>query len=78
MDNELLLVWQLVNELSEQLAHNQKITTTLKSQAGALKVNTSLHLRSTESNPYKSKEHASEATAGFTLRRVNADISEGP
>lgn len=38
MDNELLLVWQVVNELSEQLAHNQKLTSALKSQAGVLKV----------------------------------------
>lgn len=58
MDNELLLVWQVVNELSEQLSHNQKLASALKSQAGVL------------------KEHASEATAGFALRRVNADISK--
>ena len=38
MDNELVLVWQVVNELSEQLAHNQKLTNALKSQAGLLKV----------------------------------------
>ena len=77
MDNELLLVWQVVNELSEQLAHNQKLTSALKSQAGVLKVKTPW-LYSTVSYPYKLKEHASEATAGFALRRVNADISKGP
>jgi hypothetical protein len=38
MDNELLRVWQLVHELSDQLAHNQKIANTLQSQAGVLKV----------------------------------------
>jgi hypothetical protein len=38
MDSELLRVWQLVHELSDQLAHNQKIANTLQSQAGALKV----------------------------------------
>jgi hypothetical protein len=38
MDNELLRVWQLVHELSDQLAHNQKIASTLQSQAGVLKV----------------------------------------
>jgi len=26
---------------------------------------------------YKLKEHASEATTGFALRRVNVDISKG-
>ena len=29
MDNELICVWQLVNELSKQLAQNQKLTNTL-------------------------------------------------
>jgi hypothetical protein len=38
MENELILVWQVVNELSEQLAHNQKLTNALKTQAGLLKV----------------------------------------
>jgi hypothetical protein len=38
MDNELIRVWQLVNELSEQLAQNQKLANTLHSQAGSLKV----------------------------------------
>jgi hypothetical protein len=41
MDNELLRIWQLVHELSEQLAHNQKITSALQSQASALKVSLS-------------------------------------
>ncbi|KAK0500704.1 hypothetical protein EDD18DRAFT_1145496 [Armillaria luteobubalina] len=36
MDGELMRVWQLVHELSEQLAHNQKLTATLQSQARAL------------------------------------------
>ncbi|KDR85558.1 hypothetical protein GALMADRAFT_132240 [Galerina marginata CBS 339.88] len=58
MENDLLLVWQVVNELSEQLAHNQKLTSALQSQAGVL------------------KEQATQATAGFALRRVNADISK--
>lgn len=38
MDNELMRVWQLVHELSDQLSHNQKLTNTLQSQAGSLKV----------------------------------------
>lgn len=38
MDNELLRVWELVRELSDQLALNQKIASTLQSQAGVLKV----------------------------------------
>ncbi|KAH9486417.1 hypothetical protein JR316_0000481 [Psilocybe cubensis] len=58
MENDaLVLVWQVVNELSEQLAHNQKLTAALQSQAGVLKATT-------------------QATAGFALRRVNADISK--
>jgi len=76
MENELLLVWQVVNELTEQLAHNQKLTSALKSQAGVLKVQLYGYVRVSYS--YNLKEHASEATAGFALRRVNTDISKGP
>lgn len=43
MENDaLMLVWQVVNELSEQLAHNQKLTAALQSQAGVLKVSTDI------------------------------------
>lgn len=38
MDRELLKVWQLVHDLSEQLAHNQKITASLQNQAQSLQV----------------------------------------
>jgi hypothetical protein len=44
MDNELLRIWQLVHELSEQLAHNQKITNALQSQANTLKVRISINI----------------------------------
>jgi len=44
MENELMLVWQVVNELSEQLAHNQKLASALQSQAGVLKVLSSAYL----------------------------------
>ncbi|KAF5375233.1 hypothetical protein D9758_000512 [Tetrapyrgos nigripes] len=37
MENELFRVWHLINDLSEQLAHNLKMTKTLQQQAGALK-----------------------------------------
>ncbi|KAF6754356.1 hypothetical protein DFP72DRAFT_1010073 [Ephemerocybe angulata] len=37
MENELVRIWQLVSELSEQLAHNQKMASTLHSQAHSLK-----------------------------------------
>jgi hypothetical protein len=38
MDSDLVRAWQLINELSEQLSHNQKIIATLSSQAGILQV----------------------------------------
>jgi len=38
MDSDLLRVWQLVHELSNQLAQNQEIASALQSQAGSLKV----------------------------------------
>ncbi|KAG0707538.1 hypothetical protein DFH29DRAFT_979845 [Suillus ampliporus] len=37
MDNDILRAWLLIHELSDQLAHNQKISSTLHSQAAALK-----------------------------------------
>ncbi|KAF9225390.1 hypothetical protein BS17DRAFT_778534 [Gyrodon lividus] len=37
MDNDLLRAWLLVHELSDQLAHNQKMTTALQSRATSLK-----------------------------------------
>jgi hypothetical protein len=38
METELVRVWQLVSELSEQLARNQELASSLKNQAGVLKV----------------------------------------
>ncbi|KAJ7750225.1 hypothetical protein B0H16DRAFT_1549880 [Mycena metata] len=37
MEAELVRIWQIVHELSEQLAQNQKTTSTLQSQAASLK-----------------------------------------
>ncbi|KAJ7508683.1 hypothetical protein B0H11DRAFT_38956 [Mycena galericulata] len=37
MEAELVRIWQIVHELSEQLAQNQKTTSALQSQAAALK-----------------------------------------
>jgi hypothetical protein len=38
MESELVLVWQVVSELSEQLAINEKLAYNLQTQAGELKV----------------------------------------
>ena len=38
MDNDLLRAWLLVHELSDQLAHNQKMSTALQARATSLKV----------------------------------------
>ena len=38
MDTDFLRAWQLIHDLSDQLAHNQKLISTLTSQAGALQV----------------------------------------
>ena len=38
MDNDFIRAWTLIHELSEQLAHNQKMISTLASQAGLLQV----------------------------------------
>ena len=38
MDSDFLRAWSLIHDLSEQLAHNQKMISTLASQAGLLQV----------------------------------------
>lgn len=38
MDGDFVRAWTLIHELSEQLAHNQKMISTLASQAGLLQV----------------------------------------
>jgi hypothetical protein len=38
MDNDILRAWLLIHELSDQLAHNQKISNTIHSQATSIKV----------------------------------------
>lgn len=40
MDSDLLRLWGLVAELSEQLNNNRSITAALQAQAGQVKVNT--------------------------------------
>ena len=37
-EGDMIRVWHMVQELSEQLAHNQKLVATLQSQANTLKV----------------------------------------
>lgn len=37
MDNDILRAWLLIHELSDQLAHNQKISNTIHSQATSIK-----------------------------------------
>jgi ferritin len=38
MDSDFVRAWTLIHELSDQLAHNQKMISTLASQAGLLQV----------------------------------------
>lgn len=42
MDSDFVRAWNLIHELSEQLAHNQKMISTLASQAGLLQVRATL------------------------------------
>jgi hypothetical protein len=48
-----LRAWQIINDISEQLAHNKKFTTSLLSQADSLKV----RLRQTSSPLFISPMH---------------------
>lgn len=38
MDTDFVRAWNLIHELSDQLAHNQKMIATLSSQASVLQV----------------------------------------
>jgi len=38
VDSDFVRTWTLIHELSDQLAHNQKMISTLASQAGLLQV----------------------------------------
>lgn len=42
MENDLIQLWRLVAELSDQLAHNRAITASLQAQAGSVKVGSHL------------------------------------
>ncbi|KXN90095.1 hypothetical protein AN958_05100 [Leucoagaricus sp. SymC.cos] len=76
METELLRVWQLVSELSEQLARNQELATSLKNQAVVLKVlhSTSYSLPLFRLIPLEGR--ADQSCSGFSLRRFNVDISQ--
>ncbi|KAG6831642.1 hypothetical protein H0H92_008719 [Tricholoma furcatifolium] len=65
MDSDVLRLWAIVQELSDQLALNQTITATLQQQAAALKA--CLVMKSTQST---------DAASGFALRRFNTDITK--
>ena len=41
-DSDFIRAWTLIHELSDQLAHNQKMISTLASQAGMLQVSVTL------------------------------------
>lgn len=61
METELLRVWQLVSELSDQLAHNHELASSLKNQAVVLKVD-QLHI---SFYPSRTPPTESSRTRGF-------------
>lgn len=79
METDLIRVWQLINDLSEQLVHNQKLATNIQVQASELTVGL-LSARLSEDPNLKRLDHqaqAAAATAGTSLRRIVTDISQG-
>ncbi|KAL0066613.1 hypothetical protein AAF712_006417 [Marasmius tenuissimus] len=71
MEHDLVRVWQLINDLTEQLAHNYKITKTLQTQAHVLQSCLPVLAPSSLKN-----ESAQVSNTGFNLRRFNTDISK--
>jgi hypothetical protein len=76
-----LRAWQIINEISDQLAHNQKFTSSLLSQAESVKVRV-LDIIGPVLVLFTHAHRLVKAEAGnlksdFTLRRFNVDISKG-
>ncbi|KAF9270821.1 hypothetical protein L218DRAFT_889658 [Marasmius fiardii PR-910] len=73
MDNDLVRVWHLINELSDQLAHNYKITKTLQSQANLLK-NETTQISSTAFSLRRFNTDITKENFDSELERVNAQM----
>ncbi|KAG7099849.1 hypothetical protein E1B28_001656 [Marasmius oreades] len=73
MDNELVRVWHLINELSDQLAHNYKITKTLQSQSSVLK-NESAQISSAGFNLRRFNTDITKEAFDSELERSNAQM----
>ncbi|THG96946.1 hypothetical protein EW026_g4971 [Hermanssonia centrifuga] len=58
IESDLIRAWQLLHELTEQNAHNHKMSNNLHGLADTLKT------------------QARDVSSGFSLRRVNSDISK--
>ncbi|KAF9021758.1 hypothetical protein BDZ89DRAFT_957210 [Hymenopellis radicata] len=72
MDADLMRIWQLVHDLSEQLAHNQKLTATLQAQANSLK-----NQASNNANGFVLRRFNTDISKEFfesELERMNAQI----
>src|SRR5260370_34083861 len=76
MDSDLLRLWSLINELSEQLNNNRAIAASLQQQAAQAKVVGSGI--SMLSYPYLClyQGQALHSGTGFVLRRFNTDLSK--
>ncbi|TFK70433.1 hypothetical protein BDN72DRAFT_818754 [Pluteus cervinus] len=72
MDSELIRVWQLINELSEQLAQNQKLASTITLQSGELKAQASEANSGFALN--RVNTNISQETFESELERTNARI----
>lgn len=56
VEGELLRVWSLISELSDQLQDNRMVTADLRAQADALKERPLAMSRASDSPPYRLKQ----------------------
>jgi hypothetical protein len=79
MDNDLLRLWALVAELSDQLNNNRAMTAALQAQANQVKVwcNAGCHALTCLTSLIITKGQAIHSGTGFVLRRFNTDLTKG-
>lgn len=79
MDSDLLRLWGLVAELSEQLNANRAMTAALQAQAAQAKVILSCLCLSLSGcfNSLDVQGQVIHSGTGFVLRRFNTDLSQG-
>jgi hypothetical protein len=74
-DQDIMRLWGIIGELSEELNRNRALSVTLYGQVGNLKVCRLVDLTVTSYRRHQNQ--ASHSRTGFVLRRFNLDKPKG-